>query len=367
MRHALFGLSLLAVLGSTMAAARGDDPDDYELAGYSQPSDDSWESDVVDDDYAFPDPRYDWELSEGPADLNEFFAAPEFGSYFQADALFLSRMHSSRQTIAVTLPPGSRAVLNSKDASLTDNYQVGALLTYGRRLDQVSAVELTYFGFNSWNNSTQVTGNANLSLPGTLPLITQDYIFADRIKFDYNSSLYNVEGNYTQTISGLKLLGGFRYLRLNEALDINSTVNALASSSDYQVWVKNNLIGGQVGLGFDWQWDRLTVDLLGKFGVYANLAEQNTLMKDINNTFIRRNFGDESVVTSVLGEIGINGSYRIFDWLSFRAGYRFLWINNVAAAPDQLNFSSTPGSGASVTARNHLYLHGVNVGLEARW
>src|SRR5690349_16398305 len=112
MRHALFGLSLIAIVGGLFAPARGDDSGEFQLAGYSQSSGDSWDSDdVVDDDYAIPDPRYDWQLSDGPADINEFFAPPDFENYFQADVLFLSRMHSSRQTIAVTLPPGSQPVL----------------------------------------------------------------------------------------------------------------------------------------------------------------------------------------------------------------------------------------------------------------
>ena len=369
MRHAVLSMSLLLAICGNVALTQADEQGEYQAAaGYSAPAEGNWVSSAFEDDYDVVDPRYDWDLSRGaPPDINEFFAPPEYGTYLQADVLFLARAHSPNQTVAVTLPPASQTILTADDASLTGNLQPGLMMTYGVRFDQVSALELTFFGFNTWSGSAVANDGGQLSLPGTLPLITQDYIFADRIKIDAESSIYNVEANYTQTISGLKLLAGFRYLRLNDAFDINSTVDALNSSSDYNVWAKNNLIGGQIGMGFDWKWDRLTFDVIGKFGVYGNVAEQNTLLRDLNNTFIRRNFQDHTTVTSVIGEVGLNASYQVLDWLAIRAGYRFMWINNVALAPDQLNFSSAPGAGSTATASNHIFLNGVSVGLEARW
>jgi hypothetical protein len=366
MRHALFSMSLLAAICSSAIPASAQERSDFQQVGYSQAFDETSDDAVDFDDFVVPDPRYDWELSDGPADINELFAPPDFEHYFQADVLWLARIHSADTPVSIVLP-GNQVVLTAKDASQTDMFRPGALLTLGRRFDQVSAVELTFFGFNNWKNSSQVTGAANLSIPGTLANITQDYIFADRMQIDYVSSLYNVEGNYTQTISGLQLLTGFRYIRLNESFNLQSEVDVLDSTSNYLVRAKNNLIGGQLGVGFSSQWDRLTVDLLGKFGVFANVAEQNTLMKDLNDTFIRRNFQDHVVATSVLGEAGINGSFRVFDWLFIRGGYRFIWINNVALAPDQLNFTDAPGSGQSVDPHGYLYLHGGNVGAEVRW
>jgi len=373
MRHAVLSLSLLLAICGNVALTHADDQSIFQPSGYSQPAgysptEGAWAPSGFEDEYGTVDPRYDWDLSRGaPPDINEFYAPPDYGNYLQADVLFLARSHDPDQVVAVTLPPASQTVLTADDAALSGKLQPGLLMTYGIRFDQVSALELTFFGFNNWHSSAVANDGGQLSLPGTLPLITQDFIFADRIKIDYTSSIYNAEANYTQTISGLKLLAGFRYVRLNDSFDINSTVDAFSSSSDYLVRAKNNLIGGQIGMGFDWQWDRLTLGALGKFGVYGNIAEQNTLLKDLNNTFVRRNFQDHTTVTSVIGEIGLDASYRVLDWLSFRVGYRFMWIDNLALAPDQLNFNSTPDAGQSVTAGNHLFLNGVNVGLEARW
>lgn len=366
MRLACLSFSFLVAICGFAASGAAQDVSPYRQAGYSQSDVSAWDSEEA----ALADPRYDWELSDAPYDINSLYGIPQLDTYFQADVLWLSRNHAVSKTVAVTLPPASQAVLNASDASLSGDFQPGALLTWGRRLDLVSAFEITFFGFNTWQNSAQTTGAADLSLPGTLPLLTRDYIFADKIHIDYESSIYNAEANYTQTIAGLKLLTGFRYVRLNESFDLNSTValqNGQNSSSDYLIRAKNNLMGGQIGIGFDSQWDRLTVDMLTKWGVYANVAEQNTLMKDFNNTVVIRNFQDHTTAVSVLGEIQLNASYRIFDWLSIRGGYRFMWINNLALAPNQLDFGTGPTAGASVDAHDYLYIHGVNVGLEARW
>ncbi|MFN0055778.1 MAG: BBP7 family outer membrane beta-barrel protein [Planctomycetales bacterium] len=364
-------MSVVLALFGAGSTALADEPDTLELAQYSEPmfggSAEQGGESFDDEDMFSSDPRYDWDLSEGPTDVNQFFATPELTHYFQADALWLARAHTVDTSVAVTLPPGSHSALSSQDASLSGQYAIGTILTLGRRIDQVSAVELTFWGFNTWDSSAQATGPGNLSIPGTLALVTQDYIFADRIKIDYNSTIYTTEANYLQSISGMTLLAGFRYVRLNEGLDLNSRVDALNSSSDYTVKVKNNLIGGQLGLGFSQQWDRLVVDLLGKFGVFANVAQQNTQLWDVNNTVLRRNWADNTISTSVLGEIALNGTYHVTDWLSVRAGYRFLWINNVAAAPSQLDFNDSVYAGKTINAQEYLYLHGVNLGLEARW
>jgi hypothetical protein len=39
----------------------------------------------------------------------------------------------------------------------------------------------------------------------------------------------------------------------------------------------------------------------------------------------------------------------------------------VALAPDQLDFTNTAASGSGLAAGGGIFLHGVNLGLEARW
>jgi hypothetical protein len=242
-------------------------------------------------------------------------------------------------------------------------------LTLGFRFDQVSAIEATYFGLQQWHNNASVTsGFNNLGLAGSLQTATQDFEFANRVIYDYGASIQNAEANYKQTIEGLTLLTGFRYFGLNEAVNINSHIAAPNQASDYHVAAFNRLLGWQFGAGYSWQFGRLNAGVLGKFGVFANLAAQKTLMRDFGNMVIVRDYRTETTPVSVLGEIQGNLTYWVFDWLAVRAGYRFIGVDNVALGPDQLDLSA-PAVGRRQPPQAHefLLLNGFNVGGEIRW
>ncbi|MGQ0635935.1 MAG: hypothetical protein ACT4QC_15085 [Planctomycetaceae bacterium] len=363
MRNVVLALSLLLTVGSPLGMTLAAEPGSlFQPAGYSDP-------------YVTPASGY----SQGPLvetpdgagygdecfETKSWFAPPEYGCYFQGDALYLTRFDQPEQTVAVNLAEGSRPVLNSDNARLTNLWRLGTLLTVGRQFDQVSAFEVTYFGLNSWHATSGVTGAGNLAIPSPLANVTQDFVFADQIIIDYSSTINNAEGNYRQTLEGLTLLMGFRYFNLDESFRISSTVGT--STSDYKISAINHLIGGQVGAGMTERWGRLTVEALGKFGVFANLATQRTDLYDFNNTFVRRDTGDNSTATSVLGEAIAGASFQVFDWLAIRGSYRFIWVHNVALAPNQLDFSNTPASSHFVDANDQLFLQGVSLGAELRW
>jgi hypothetical protein len=44
-----------------------------------------------------------------------------------------------------------------------------------------------------------------------------------------------------------------------------------------------------------------------------------------------------------------------------------MWLDGVALAPDQLDFTNTPTSGTAIASDSTLFLHGVNLGLGTRW
>ena len=68
------------------------------------------------------------------------------------------------------------------------------------------------------------------------------------------------------------------------------------------------------------------------------------------------------------GELNLSGIFRINDVWSLKAGYSVMWIEGLALAPDQLdfNFAVSP-SGNTLTSDGGMFIHGANVGLEARW
>ncbi len=73
--------------------------------------------------------------------------------------------------------------------------------------------------------------------------------------------------------------------------------------------------------------------------------------------------------TSFVGEIGVNGSVQITQWLSWRMGYNFFWLSGVAVPASQLSLVNQPAPNDTATINTHgsVLLHGVTTGLEARW
>ena len=66
---------------------------------------------------------------------------------------------------------------------------------------------------------------------------------------------------------------------------------------------------------------------------------------------------------------GLNGTlvYRITDVWGLRAGYNLYWLTNAALAPTQYDFGAFVDSGARINDNGGIFLHGANLGVEARW
>jgi hypothetical protein len=50
-----------------------------------------------------------------------------------------------------------------------------------------------------------------------------------------------------------------------------------------------------------------------------------------------------------------------------RAGYNVYWLTNAAFAPSQWDFSTASTAGTGINDNGTLFLHGANLGVEARW
>lgn len=373
MRITVFTLSLTMALFSGVVCARADEMDDFEQGPgrYEQTQYNPYGRYNSYNPNTPPPGGYTVDeadgVEEGVVGPGSWFAPPAYGTYFQADALFLARFHNVDRPLVVNLT-NNQTVLNTSDVNLSGQFSPGLLATLGFAFNQVSAVEFTYFGLNDWQSTGGVFDpTGNLGLAGTLQLATTDFIFADRFTVTYSSHVNNAEANYKQTIEGLTLLAGFRYFNLSELYDVNAHNPVFNESSDFRVNAVNQLLGGQVGLGYTWQWGKLSVGGLGKIGVFANLAHQQTLLQDLGNTLTLRDFRAESTPTSVLGEFQANLRYQVLDWLALRAGYRIIGVDNLVIAPAQLDLNNSPPGFKFIDPHNHVYLHGFNVGVEIRW
>jgi hypothetical protein len=365
MRATVLKLSIiLATLGATLGARA--DEDQWQIAAQNG---EVWENsadgqasepfaDYCPDKPSWVRPRY-------------WFLPPKFGTYFSADVLFLTRLHgATNQPIATNNPVMSQVVMTTENAGLDHQYRAGAMFTLGFNLDQVAQIEGTYWGLNTWQNSATVVDNSafpSLGLAGSLQTVTSDFQLADRISENYTSRINNVEVNYKQTINGLMFLGGVRYFRMVEGFDISSQSGFTHTTSDYNVGTANNLIGLQFGAGYIFEWGPVSLSLTGKIGPYLNAVHQSTLLQDFGNTITLRNYNQDGMPVSTVAETNSLLVYRVTDWFSLHAGSRFLWIQNLAFAPDQLDLSNSPPGTHILNPHNHLWLQGFNIGGEFRW
>lgn len=358
MRTAAFALTCLAIMGGISSTGFAQQPAPAPAAVPAAPDDTGY--------YHMSDPNSVWgDPQECPPDTSGWFTPPQNCWYLQAGALFLYRSHVKDQVILVNDTTGGSA-LRTKDTDFNNIFQAGPEITFGRRFDSVSAIEGTWWGTNHWQQHTQVVGANNLSLPGPIAVTTGDFFLADQVDVKYQSNLNNVEANYKQTMFNVTLLGGFRYFNLHEVYEIRSS-DFDSGTSPYRVKTHNNLMGGQIGLGFNKQCGRFGVDFISKAGLYGNAARLETYLGDFNNTVVLRNYKDNETITSFIGELNAQATYNVTDWFLIRAGYRILWLEGIALAPQQLDFTADPNAGNHIIDRAGLYLYGFNIGCEARW
>jgi hypothetical protein len=288
--------------------------------------------------------------------------------YFSADALFLARRpHLQFQPLVVDSDPPNAPRMTTDD--LKFNTAAGTQLTLGLPASDDAAWEIGYFGIERASASATVEDRVNndLSLPGNMGLqYPSDFVRAAQIRADYDSTLHNVELNYVKTYDRFALLAGLRYLGLDEDLNLNSE-NTITGTSDYHVRATNRLYGAQVGGRVGGECGRLAWTVTGKAGIFGNEARQSNHIDDLNNTFPVRDTLIHDGTAAMVGDLRFVTTYQLTSHWAVRGGYNLIWIENVALAPDQLDFNTDADAGTAIHDRGGLFLYGANVGLEARW
>ncbi len=320
--------------------------------------------------------------------------------YGQVEALFMKRNPRFMQQPIVVDATTSATLLSTSD--LDFNFDPGLRATVGMRLCEGRALEFSYFGLFEGNASAiaeKPNPNAFLTFPDNLT--GNVFVDMNRTQVKYSSWLNSFElnlpcccgccdqcacaevrddcgsgevrddcGRGPVRCRSFEWFAGFRYLNLGEELNISAqkVVDGRVEDGTYNVRTANHLYGGQLGARMRRWRDRLGWEASGKAGIFANDAQQKQLVTDFPNFPLRPTVSSSSGGVAFVGEINVSGLYRLTDVWNLRAGYNALWIEGLALAPDQLdfNFASATG-GTRLNNGGGLFLHGVNLGLEARW
>jgi hypothetical protein len=262
-----------------------------------------------------------------------------------------------------------------------DGFNSGVRALVGFQLCGCVPVEFGYFGlFDSVASLEYLpVQGVNATLPG--PLGAASNVFQDgvTVRTDYRSRIQGAEVNFPCCFCCEDPCGdyarsrewfvGFRYLSLREDILISGAkpVGRLIETGYYDANSRNNLYGGQFGVRLRRCWGQFSCEGTGKVGLFCNQAGQEQVVVDYPNFLLRSPVSGNGENVAFVSALNLTGIYQINETWGLRAGYNVMWIEGVALAPDQLDFSFASTSGTGLNTAGGMFLHGVNVGLEARW
>jgi hypothetical protein len=306
-------------------------------------------------------------------------AEPLWTSYALAEALFWQRDNQAfNRPLAVTVGDGA-TVLQTND--LRFPVAAGVRTFYGQRSPEDGGWEVGYFG---------VYGQSATNIQGTIPPnyiqlpdplggnLTEDGEF---VTARYNSLLNSAEVNLFATDSDwitdpsgwltIDWLAGFRYVGVEEDAVLATdccVMDGQYLTVPYRARTRNNMFGGQLGVRGRRAWERWALEGWAK-GALMGVAQEQIQ----DPLFDYTGFQQRPALSRSGGEVGFVGDltmsavYRITEVWGIRAGYSLLWLEGLALAPDQFDFSTDTGAGTRLVNSSGIFYHGANLGLEARW
>ena len=274
-----------------------------------------------------------------------------------ADVMFLDR-NPARVRLAQT-QVGSTEVLNA--SAMNFNWASGPRLSLMRHTECYD-LELTHFDVTGWSAGADVTAppafefsDAVNTLLSTGGATTVSFLNTSRLF----STEFNVRKAWTPNITAL---AGFRWVEFYDHLQVYTP-----GFTYFNFTTSNRLYGAQIGLDASLiKHNCFELRSVLKAGVYGNAA-QNFNDQPANNVNIPP-LAHTANQVSFLGDLGLNGTYRLSDCWAVRGGYQLLWIDGLALAPNQVPVAHILNpANSTVATTNALFAHGATFGLEATW
>lgn len=299
--------------------------------------------------------------------------------------------------------------------------QHGARLTLGRWLgdEQRFGVEGTCFYLADEQTQRTAAGDGTTALglsffDPTLPgesFTAFDFpgIAAGSHTLSTHSHLWGGELNGVWSLSRgdcfrLDLLGGFRFLRLHEGLQLTSAsadstglLGGVSTSIVDSFDTENNFYGGQVGARGEYRFGRVILSATGKVALgnvheIANVSGSTavsfpgaaTTLSEGGFFALSTNSGKhETNEFAVVPEFNVNVGVDVTERLRATVGYNFLYVSSVARPGDQIDHTINPsqlpilgGSAATLFPpsrpefdfkQSSYWAQGLNFGLELRY
>lgn len=267
-----------------------------------------------------------------------------------------------------------------------------------------------------WSDDRQIHGRGNSINPFVINYETQAALFSHGIAatgamdVSYRASMWSLDANVEYELKNQKtsLIGGLRYIRLEENLDLKAgpedfcfldflgrcAIGTLGTPIEFDVKNRatNNMFGFQIG--FD---QKLIEDHSGFFLNFQGLVglAANDITTSANGAipyatgFPREWFeyqieGEANdLVVGLFAEGNISSKYEINDAISIELGYRALWLQKTAGVIQAIpNLDPTgtstcdaafgcggvaSGTGGGDVETDDMLLHGGRLGLKIRF
>jgi hypothetical protein len=312
------------------------------------------------------------------------FPEPLWTSYALTDALFWGRDNQAADQPLVVSQDSGQPLINAQDLQFP--FSAGVRAFYGQRAPNRGGWEIGYFGVYG-QSATQylaVPPPDFIQVPEPLgSLLTAD---GESVTVKYNSVINSAEANLFSTRNEWReptgswrtvdWLLGFRYLGVEEQASIlmDGCVKDGCSAGDsvtsvpYEASTRNNLFGAQIGNRTRWTWENWAFEGWAKAGLFGNAQKQiQAPLYDYTGFQLREGQSATGGQVAFVGDINTSIVYRLTDVWGIRAGYNLIWIDGLALAPNQFDFTTDDGSGSRLAQGGGIFMHGANLGLEARW
>ncbi len=307
------------------------------------------------------------------------FPEPLWTSYALTDALYWGRDNQATNRPLVVTEGDFEPLVRAQDLQFP--LSAGVRAFYGQRAPDRGGWELGYFGVYGQAASRFVTPPLDGFLQVPDPLGGLINLEGESASVRYTSVINGAELNLFSTetewrnpsASWLTVdwLAGFRYVGVEEQASI--TIDCCTPGGDqtpvpYGVATRNNLFGAQVGNRSRWTWQNWAFEGWAKAGLFGNAQEQiQRPLFDFNGDPVRQGLSSTAGAVAFVGDINTTLVYRLTDVWGIRAGYNLIWIDGLALAPNQFDFSVDENSGTRLVSGGGIFMHGASLGLEARW
>ncbi|MBN1852553.1 MAG: BBP7 family outer membrane beta-barrel protein [Pirellulales bacterium] len=338
--------------------------------------------------------------------------------------LVTTSLTGTAQSAAGVLDQPSTTILYGNGIVMDGHYD-GARFGGGVRLLPRLGVELDYFGLDDEWTRYQVTGTAGAPILGRpffnmltaaedAELISFPGLVEGTATIDTNSDLeshgiglryglccqeINFGACSPKGISKIDILGGYRYMQLDEGLRIREDLTSLDQQNPGNFILQdsfrthNDFHGGEIGAIWLWERPWWSIELLAKLAIGSTRQEVtiagNTVISDGGFSMSstggllaqRSNIGQHvRNEFSMIPELGAKLGIRVTKHLRLTGGYSLIYWSRVVQPGHHVDLDLNPNlippevvpftgplRPAFAWNDNDYWAHGVNAGLDCRW